>query len=652
MTCLAASNKNLRRSGLVDKNEGRLGDLDRNYIWFQELEAENGLLGVAQPAANPRSGKTMAANVIVYTGNTFDQARRLVKMTSLSREYEKALDALKQQALEELKKQKAAEAVAKATEGDLGTPAPGDAIGQAEITTPLAKILNAGSGKTLIAKQQLEKLTNSIYREVLAFGLKNKNVQDLVNGIKITKLGLNQRKPLTDVALKTIGKGEKVQLENNSSTFIKNLIALVVDKKLSQNPKELELAVNSAFIQNGGLDQATISKLQSRSEQLAMAIRFDKNNLHRPGCFMYAREDVNDANLIYKKAADGKTEVLDVDESVKQGFRRAVMSTLSHELGHAFGLMHNFKGSTDAANYEFADATEKTGRNYSSIMDYMSDAEMAYKGPGPYDMHAIRAGYTGFIELSPGILANPQAMAAITGAGVTLLDGHLIHINDLMKLTGSSSFVHITQDTFNSKGLVKYYAQCDDGGQGQTVLCAMFDYGSSASEIVKNKIADYKRSYATRYYVADRINFNFQQKMEVLTRNISNFQGIRSYLDEAVKSAIYGVGRPQAETKVISADLANAAKLGYQFFHELIRNPDALDTSAAPDLLAQRVVAAPFEYTGDPDKDSQNANCVNNEKSQLVCSDVKLLESKSLYDVSMSRQKMNTFGIGDRKSVV
>jgi hypothetical protein len=622
---------------LDDKNEGHLGDLDRNYIWFQELEAENGLLGVAQPAANPRSGKTMAANVIVYTGNTYDQARRLVQVTSLAREYEKTLTAVKQQALDELKKQKSTPESATGTSPDM-------TADQAELTVPLAQKTKSSVNKPLIAKHQLEKLTNSLYKEVLAFGLKNKNVQDLVNGIKVQKLGLNQSKPLTAANLKSIGKGEKVHLENNSSTFIKNLIALVVDKKLSQSPKELELAVNNAFIQSGGLDQATISRLQARSEQLAMAIRFDKSNLHRPGCFMYSREDVNDANLIYKKAADG-TEVLDFDESVKQSFRRAVMSTLSHELGHGFGLMHNFKGSTDAENYEFPSA-EKTGRNYSSIMDYMSDAEMAYKGPGPYDMHAIRAGYTGFIELSAGLLANPQAMNAIATSGIKLIDGKLIHINDLMRLTGSSSFVHITKDTFNSKGLVKYYAQCDDGGQAETVLCATFDYGSTATEIVQNKIADYKRAYVTKYYVADKINFNFQQKINVLMRNIGNFQGIRSYLDEAVMAVIYGVGRPQAESQLIRQDLANAAKLGYQFFHELVRNPDANNLSASVDTLSERVLAAPYDYVGDPAKDAENTNCTTGDKSQLICSDIKILEAKSLYDVSQSRQKMDSFGIG------
>ncbi len=620
---------------LDDKNEGRLGDLDRNYVWFNELEAENGLLGVAQPAANPRSGKTMAANVIVYTGNTEDQARRLVKMTSLARAYEKELERFKKEAFEELKKQKESEkqAGSEVITGQAGLTGGADTIGTQKL-----------AGK-LIAKSKIQKLTNSLAREILSLGLNQKHVKDLFKSSKIERLGLNQRKPLTKDALRTIGKGEKFDLETNSSTFLKQLVALAIDKKLSQSPRELELAVNNAFIKFGGLDAQTAAKIQTRSEQLAMAVRFDQNNKHRPGCFMYAREDVNDANLVYKKDGEGN-EVLDFQESVKQSFRRAVMSTLSHELGHGFGLMHNFKGSTDAENYDFSGTAEKTGRNYSSIMDYMSDAEMAYRGPGPYDAHAIRAGYTGYVELSAAVLANAGNMQAIINSGVKLIDNRLIHINDLMALTATKSFVHLTKDSLNSKGLIKHYNQCDDMGQGETVLCAMFDYGSTATEIVQNKIADYKRSYVLNYYVADKINFNFQQKVSILYRNIANFQGIRSYLDEAVMAIINGVGRPQAESQVIRQDLIAAAKTGYEFFHELIRNPDADNVSAGIEGLSKRVVAVPFEYLGDETKDADKSTCSKNEKSQLICSEVKILETKSLYDFGPTRQKMDTFGVG------
>ena len=59
------------------------------------------MLGVAQPAANPRSGTIQSANVIIYTGNTYDQTEALLKITKISREYEKEIEKIKKAAAEQ-----------------------------------------------------------------------------------------------------------------------------------------------------------------------------------------------------------------------------------------------------------------------------------------------------------------------------------------------------------------------------------------------------------------------------------------------------------------------------------------------------------------------------------------------------------------------
>lgn len=59
--------------------------------------------------------------------------------------------------------------------------------------------------------------------------------------------------------------------------------------------------------------------------------------------------------------------------------------TIAHEVGHVFGLRHNFKGSTFLTNGHSA-----------SVMDYTPRAERVhYAGPGTYDKAAIRWGYFG-----------------------------------------------------------------------------------------------------------------------------------------------------------------------------------------------------------------------------------------------------------------
>ena len=83
---------------------------------------------------------------------------------------------------------------------------------------------------------------------------------------------------------------------------------------------------------------------------------------------------------------------------------------------------------------------------------------MNYQGPGPYDAHALRAAYTGMVE--------------------TAAADALVSIDDIVKDI-NLPLVHFTKDTVNTKGKIKYYEQCDDGGTLTSVLCARFDSGGS-----------------------------------------------------------------------------------------------------------------------------------------------------------------------------
>lgn len=70
-------------------------------------------------------------------------------------------------------------------------------------------------------------------------------------------------------------------------------------------------------------------------------------------------------------------------------------STLVHELGHGFGLRHNFAGSSDQLNMTASDNPEIKQLSTSSIMDYYNKLEFfpLDPKPGPYDIAAIRWGY-------------------------------------------------------------------------------------------------------------------------------------------------------------------------------------------------------------------------------------------------------------------
>lgn len=81
-----------------------------------------------------------------------------------------------------------------------------------------------------------------------------------------------------------------------------------------------------------------------------------------------------------------------------------IKSLVMHEVGHALGLRHNFKGSTFHTLVEVQDAelTKKTGLS-ASVMDYLpinlanskqKQGEYFYSTIGPYDYWAIAYGYT------------------------------------------------------------------------------------------------------------------------------------------------------------------------------------------------------------------------------------------------------------------
>lgn len=598
----------------VDDGTGHLGDLDRNYIWFQELSAENGLLGVAQPAANPRSGTIQSANVIIYSGNTFDQTEILLKRNAISLAYEQELENKKKDAIKEAA---ASQKVVKTA------PAP------APVEGADAAAVNAVAAETARVNAALD-------QSLAAMQLNHEQIRLALKGMRKSKDAGPLKKALTAQIYRNSVKAPKMDYAVNSQTFLKKLTEIAVSRKASLNPYEFELELNKAFIQYGNLDEATKQTLSRRSEMLDAAIKFERNTRNRPGCYSYARSDIN------KEAAK-----LDADphKNLMLNFKQAIMSTLSHELGHAFGLLHNFKASTDKANYEFPEdvaAKKLSGRNYSSIMDYIADIDMHYAGPGPYDAQALRAAYTGLVEVSAAGLQDADLRAVVPNIG----RNNLVSTTDLAKalarkrhepVSKSVSFVHLTKDSLNSLGLLKYYEQCDDTQLGSSALCKQFDSGGSATEIVRNMIQDYHRNYVNRNYVYDSIVYGWSQKVQVINRNISLFQGIRSFLDETVMSIIFGTGLPEDQANAVIDDEFTAALEGYKFFHELLRTPDADDVSLMPGRNADgslkpnpRLIAVPYTY--------------KNAEGEEV-SDVRVLEARALYDVNMTRDKLDTIGI-------
>ncbi len=84
---------------------------------------------------------------------------------------------------------------------------------------------------------------------------------------------------------------------------------------------------------------------------------------------------------------------------------------LKHELGHTFGLRHNFKGAYDALNYppnfwevdskdfSMRDGLSQEELRSSSVMDYHKRFNSDFSGLGLYDYAALLSGYAGLVEV-------------------------------------------------------------------------------------------------------------------------------------------------------------------------------------------------------------------------------------------------------------
>lgn len=150
-----------------------------------------------------------------------------------------------------------------------------------------------------------------------------------------------------------------------------------------------------------------------------------------------------------------------------------MFGTLLHEMGHNFGLRHNFYGSVDAVNFL---SKEKTGTeeqvNSSSVMEYPSFGEDRLTKVGLYDIAAIRYGYGDAVETTNG---------------------------QIVKLDTNKTIA----ENLQVKGLTqKPYLFCtdEDVEVGTDPMCARHDAGTTPDKIVSSIIAEYNATISEYNY--------------------------------------------------------------------------------------------------------------------------------------------------------
>lgn len=211
-------------------------------------------------------------------------------------------------------------------------------------------------------------------------------------------------------------------------------------------------------------------------------------------------EEATKSYILKFAKENGVQSLIDQREKIKEDVAKNVIyHTFLHEMGHAFGLRHNFASSADEKHYHEsyqrvkndpnASRSDLLGSMYTSVMDYSSHFHVPSHGLGPYDLAAIRYAYNGSINRET--------------------------------------------DTIVSRD----FKFCTDHQVGESLLCQRFDAGYTVSQIIENAINLYEERYFLTSIRRDRANFNsyWNGQMSFMIRQMAN---IRRAADELLYGMI------------------------------------------------------------------------------------------------------------------
>lgn len=170
---------------------------------------------------------------------------------------------------------------------------------------------------------------------------------------------------------------------------------------------------------------------------------------------------------------------------------------LLHEMGHNFGLMHNFHASNDVANFYTAKETNtKNTIRASSVMDYPGAGDEFPSLPGKYDIAAIRFGYTDRIEITNDPIDTVEKIKKAQKQIVSV---------DPQK--------SITQNTAGKTLFPYKYCNDTDAYYGLDPMCNPEDAGVTPLEVVNNIIDQYYSIYAKHNFRYDHARSSSEERL-------------------------------------------------------------------------------------------------------------------------------------------
>ncbi len=600
---------------LVDGDDiemGNLGDLDRNYIWYVERAFDAGLLGVAQMAPHPKSGVDIAANVVMYGGgfeNQLGHFQRVAQARADAKKMHRQAIALETQRL------RAAETVLAIQLSAPGAPTAGVAAA--------AKMQTDQKDQADGQRLEVPPLASS---EVLSL-----NWQESLSAASLKKLARSSD-DLAHLAL-----GDKVKKEKLYKKIAAKGYGHILTR-LMENIKDQDAWSDSLKLEALSVEAILADPESKLSPQDKKSLT---QTLAKKRSMLSLRE-----NMLSSSPACWTPQQLPEGSfftELDSLFVNSYKQTLAHELGHVFGLTHNFISSADPEN--FGD------KDYASVMDYTDESLYAYKGLGNYDVFAIRAMYAGILQKADG------SLASVADAKKQLKLDHWLDIR-------TKSNLEIKKAGFQA------FRYCNDRDVGDDPLCAQFDFGATPSEIVKNMIADRDVSYYVSNSAKDKESFGQAGLGSYISRLFLKMGAIRSYLDGLF---IHLIRRDISEPELI--EYAIASYEGMQHLTAVVRTADS--NRDVYDLKRLQVIPLPRPEPGKldgqgrpkPEETYQQELQDYRSENEMLAAEGRLLnlntpqfkglhaltvvEAKSTYDIipNVREDQILTRGVGFDKAI-
>jgi hypothetical protein len=619
--------------GLEVMEKGHIGDLSRNYIYWIEKGTASSIIGLGGPHHNPRNGFVEAASVYLYGGNMKSSVDWMVKTAKAERKFVKDMQVPKDWTIVEEAKP-ATEEPAQTADVDNAATAPAQAPAEApaqsseEVENVEGKLAlgavrlhqhnaNLRSGFSIsLGDKTPEKMPLNDYVSLRSSGFK-RNLETLMNDY------VNGDQKFKPTLAESIGQIKHTRLEHKDLIQRMNTIqqsvfnnavqdrdAVLAKAIYGENSKEYKRAQNEAALR-------TRLEVDEKGRGNPICV-------HRKSSFVLSQLAQNYDILEKAKTDIGKNDVL-ID---------IWMPTLAHEIGHNLGLRHNFIGSFDKKHWDFPSEVKGSKRTSSSVMDYTIDDHANYDGLGPYDVYALRAAYTGYVELEKlttapmktmtsrngktvnvksyvamdlnteeatahlqGLveeikaLQNDQSAAALVQqlagefeqkvasfqqTGTLKLYGNLVKIQDVITAIGKENRNTITKDDIKSFG-IKKIGFCSDEDAGESPQCNRHDYGSTFTEIVNHEIFEYRKLYNYIYFPGMAKEWSSQAPFGWMMRKFTKLRQLNEefffqYFNNAPGAD--ADARDEYEFNAMVQDIAGGIIKSMDFFRSIIATPE------------------------------------------------------------------------------